>query len=93
MSATVKLHPAERLLNELGRAERRRSGDLLTRQRAEFDILVRALDEARAAAIEECARVAEEFVVHVESTGTPYVDTAQEIVNELRSLLDKPRSP
>lgn len=38
MSATVKLHPAERLLNELGRAERKRSGDLLTRQKAEFDI-------------------------------------------------------
>ena len=42
----IALHPAEILLNKLARAERKRSGDLMTRQKAEFDILVAALQEA-----------------------------------------------
>lgn len=46
MSLTVKVHPAESLLNKLSRAERKRSGDLLTRQKAEFEILKEALEEA-----------------------------------------------
>lgn len=58
----VKLHPAETLLNKLAHAERKRSGSLLERQKAEFDLIVEALAKARGAALEEAAQTAEAFL-------------------------------
>jgi hypothetical protein len=69
MSLKVRLSLEETTLNRMSRAQRKRSGDLMTRMKEEFDILREAFESVRQEEREACARQVEDAVINMTTPG------------------------